>query len=43
MISKNSEPEIISKLTLKKIINVSELSTFEAVYNGIAEGGMRKL
>ena len=38
MISKNSEPEIISKLILKKIINVSELSTFEAVYHGIAEG-----
>lgn len=35
--SKNSEPEIISKSTLEKIINVSDLSTFEAVYNGIAK------
>lgn len=35
--SKKSKPEIISKSTLEKIINVSELSTFEAVYNGIAE------
>ena len=32
-----SEPEIISKSTLEKIINVSDLSTFEAVYNGIAK------
>lgn len=32
-----SEPEIISKTTLEKIINVSDLSTFEAVYNGIAK------
>lgn len=30
------EAEIISTSTLEKIINVSELSTFEAVYNGIA-------
>ena len=36
-ISKKSEPEIISKTTLEKIINVSDLSTFEAVYNGIAK------
>lgn len=35
--SKNSEPQIISKSTLEKIINVSDLSTFEAVYNGIAK------
>lgn len=35
--SKKSEPEIISKSTLEKIINVSDLSTFEAVYNGIAK------
>lgn len=32
-----SEPEIISKSTLEKIIGVSDLSTFEAVYNGIAK------
>ena len=31
-----SEPEIISKAMLEKIIDVSDLSTFEAVYNGIA-------
>lgn len=30
------EPEIITTSTLEKIINVSELSTFEAIYNGIA-------
>lgn len=30
------EPEIISKTTLEKIINVSELSTYKAVYNGVA-------
>ena len=34
--SRGSEPEIISKAALEKIINVSDLSTFEAVYNGIA-------
>ena len=37
MSSKKSEPEIISKSTLEDIINVSDLSTFEAVYNGIAK------
>lgn len=31
------EPEIITVSTLEKIINVSELSTFTAVYNGIAQ------
>lgn len=36
-ISKSKEPEIITKATLEKIINVSDLSTFEAVYNGVAE------
>lgn len=36
-IFKNPQPEIISKSTLEKIINVSDLSTFEAVYNGIAK------
>lgn len=35
--SKKSEPEIITKSTLEKIINVSDLSTFQAVYNGIAK------
>lgn len=29
-------PEIITETTLKEIIDVSELSTFEAVYNGVA-------
>lgn len=29
-------PEIITETTLKDIIDVSELSTFEAVYNGVA-------
>lgn len=35
----NDEPEaeVITVSTLEKIINVSELSTFTAVYNGIAE------
>lgn len=32
-----SSPEVITVSTLEKIINVSELSTFTAVYNGIAE------
>lgn len=35
--SKKSEPEIITVSTLERIINISELSTFTAVYNGIAE------
>lgn len=30
------EPEIITTSTLEKIIDASELSTFEAIYNGIA-------
>lgn len=29
--------EVITVQTLEKIINVSELSTFTAVYNGVAE------
>lgn len=33
----SKESEIINKVTLEKIINVSDLSTFEAVYNGITE------
>ena len=35
--SKEKEPEIISQSTLERIINVSDLSTFEAVYNGVAK------
>ena len=34
--NKKSEPTIISKATLEKVINVSDLSTFEAIYNGVA-------
>lgn len=34
---KKEEPEIVTTSTLKKIINVSDLSTFEAVYNGVAK------
>lgn len=34
--NKEKEPEVITVATLEKIINVSELSTFTAVYNGIA-------
>ena len=32
----NTEPEIITVSTLQEIVNVSELSTYTAVYNGIA-------
>lgn len=35
--SEEQKPEIITESTLEKIINVSDLSTFEAVYNGIAK------
>ena len=34
--NKKSEPTIISKATLEKVINVSDLLTFEAIYNGVA-------
>lgn len=34
--NKNTENEIITKSNLEKIISVSDLSTLEAVYNGIA-------
>ena len=34
--NKEEEPEVITVASLEKIINVSELSTFTAVYNGIA-------
>ena len=37
VIPEKKEPEVINKSTLEKIINVSDLSTFEAVYNGIAK------
>lgn len=33
---KDDKKEIITKSTLEKIIDVSDLSTYEAVYNGIA-------
>lgn len=36
-VSGKEEPEIITESNLEKIINVSDLSTLEAVYNGIAE------
>lgn len=32
-----SEPRVITTSTLEEIINVSELSTFTSVYNGIAQ------
>lgn len=35
--SSKPEPEVITVSTLEKIINVSKLSTFTAVYNGIAQ------
>jgi len=31
------EPEVLTATTLEEIIQVSELSTFTAVYNGVAE------
>ena len=36
MDKKNSKPQIDLKSTLEKIISVSDLSTFEAIYNGVA-------
>ena len=36
-ISREDAPEIITKSTLEKIVNISDLSTFESVYNGIAK------
>ena len=33
----NKQAEIVTVSTLQEIINVSELSTFTAVYNGIAQ------
>lgn len=35
--TRDDKEEILTVSTLKKIINISELSTFEAVYNGIAK------
>ena len=35
--NKEDKTEIVTKSTLEKIINVSELSTYEAVYNGVAK------
>ena len=40
MVSRNAkkeEPEIISLTALEKMVDVSDMSTFEAIYNGIAE------
>ena len=34
---KKSEPSIVTTSTLEKILTVSDLSTFEAIYNGIAK------
>lgn len=33
---KVGDAEVVTKSTLEKIVNISELSTYEAVYNGIA-------
>ena len=35
--TKKSEPSIITTSILEKILNVSDLSTFEAIYNGVAK------
>lgn len=35
--NKEKEMEVITKSTLEKIVNVNELSTYEVVYNGVAE------
>lgn len=34
--TKNNEPTVLTVSTLEKIINISELSTYTSVYNGIA-------
>jgi hypothetical protein len=36
-VGEKNKKEIISSATLKEIIEISELSTFEAVYNGVAQ------
>lgn len=35
--TQKNKTQIISQATLQKVINVSELSTYEAVYNGVAK------
>ena len=35
--NRKSEPQIVTESQLEEIINVSELSTFTAVYNGVAQ------
>lgn len=35
--ARKSAPKIVSQATLEKIINVSDLSTFQATYNGVAK------
>ncbi len=35
--NRKSQPHIVTESQLKEIINVSELSTFTAVYNGVAQ------
>ena len=37
LLTPDPEPEIITYSVLEKIVNTSSLSTYEAVYNGIAE------
>ena len=32
-----AEPEVVTISTLERIVDVSELSTFTAVYNGVAQ------
>ncbi|MBQ8143318.1 MAG: DUF4230 domain-containing protein [Butyricicoccus sp.] len=36
-LNKDESAEVVTVSTLEKIINISELSTFTAVYNGVAE------
>lgn len=35
-INRKKEPEMISKSDLEKILNISDLSTLETAYNGVA-------
>lgn len=37
VVRQKNQPEVITVSTLQKIINVSELSTYTAVYNGVAQ------
>ncbi len=41
-VHQKEKPSIISKATLEKVINVSNLSAFESVYNGVAKGMNQK-